>query len=132
MMYPKIVVKKSSAGKGLFADEDIKKGTRIIQYIGRKIDNKEAEEKANRYIFEVNSKWSLDGSPTYNIARYANHSCDPNGITASYPGARHKIYIEARRKILKGEEITVDYGEEYTSVYIKKENCRCSLCMKAS
>ena len=128
MTYPKIKVVKSLSGLGIVALEDIKKNTKIIQYIGRKITNKEADSKPNRYIFEINSKWSLDGSPRYNTARYFNHSCNPNGITATYPGARDKIFIEARRKILKCEEITIDYGTEYTSVYIKKGDCRCSQC----
>lgn len=128
MKYPKVQVKKSFAGFGLFAAEDIKKDTRIIQYIGKIISNQEADRKPNRYIFEIDEKRSIDGSPRYNIARYANHSCKPNGITATYPGARDKIYIEARRNIKKGEEITIDYGKEYTSVYIKKGDCMCSQC----
>lgn len=130
MKYPKIQVKKSFAGLGLFAMEDIKKGKKIIQYIGKKITNREADEKPNRYIFEINSKYSIDGSPLYNIARYANHSCAPNGITATYPSARDKIFIEARKNIKAGEEITIDYGKEYTSVYIKKGECRCSECKR--
>lgn len=130
MKYPKVVVKKSFAGKGLFTLEDIKKGTRIIQYIGQKISNAQADAKPNRYIFEINKKFSIDGSPLYNIARYANHSCNPNGITASYAPQRHKIFIEARRNIKAGEEITVDYGKEYTSVYIKRGECRCGACKK--
>jgi SET domain-containing protein len=128
MKYPKVVVKKSFSGFGLFAGEDIKKGKKIIQYIGRIISNEEADRNPNRYIFEIDRKRSIDGSPRYNTARYANHSCKPNAITASYEGSRHKIYIEARRTINKGEEITIDYGEEYTSVYIKKGSCRCSQC----
>ena len=111
--------------------EDIKKNTKIIQYIGRKITSAEADAKPNRYIFEIDSKWSLDGSPLYNTARYFNHSCNPNGITATYPGARDKIFIEARHNIKAGEEITIDYGTEYTSVYIKKGSCRCSQCKPA-
>ncbi len=132
MKYPKVKVKRSLSGLGLglFADEDIKKDTRIIQYVGRIITNEEADAKPNRYIFEIDKHRSIDGSPRYNTARYANHSCNPNGITATYPGARDKIYIEARKNIKKDEEITIDYGEEYTSVYIKKGSCMCSQCRK--
>jgi SET domain-containing protein len=131
MKYPKVAVKRSFAGKGLFALEDVKKGRKIVQYVGRIITNKEADEKPNRYIFEIDSKKSIDGSPLYNIARYANHSCNPNGITASYAPERHKIFIEARMDIKAGEEITIDYGKEYTSVYIKKGQCKCARCRQA-
>jgi SET domain-containing protein len=132
MSYPKTSVKKSFAGKGLFAEEDIKKGKIILQYIGRTITNAEADKNPNRYIFELNEKFSIDGSPLYNKARYANHSCKPNGISAMYKSKGDKIFFEARKDIKKGEEITIDYGEEYTSVYIKKGNCKCFECMKVS
>ena len=43
------------AGKGLFAPQEIKKGTRIIQNIGQKIAKEETAERlyqGNQYIFE--------------------------------------------------------------------------------
>jgi SET domain-containing protein len=124
--YPKIRVGKSFAGLGLFADEDIKKGTYIIQYIGKKITNKEATERPNKYIFDLNSRYSLDGSSRMNVARYVNHvckiyntdSCDDKG----------KIFYEANRDIKKGEEITTDYGTEYFDQYIKSVGCKCVTC----
>jgi SET domain-containing protein len=124
--YPKVRVGKAFAGLGLFADEDIKKGTYIIQYIGKKITNKEAAEKPNKYIFDLNKRFSLDGSPRYNIARYVNHVCKI--YNADSCDDQGKIFYEANRDIKKGEEITTDYGEEYFNQYIKPVGCRCVSC----
>jgi SET domain-containing protein len=128
--YPKTVVKKSFAGKGIFALEDIKKGEKILQYIGVRITTKYAEENPNRYIFEIDKKWSIDGSPNFNKARYFNHSCAPNAESIMESGDR--IFIAAKRKIKAGEEITFNYGPDYLKDYIKKGGCRCSRCMRVS
>lgn len=128
--YPQIKVKRSFSGRGIFALEEIKKGTKILQYIGRKITDKQANDKPNRYIFEINDKWSLDGSPSYNTARYFNHSCKPNA--ESVMEGDDRIFIVARKKILPHEEITFDYGTEYVNEYIKKDGCKCSQCIVVS
>lgn len=128
--YPKTIVKKSYAGKGIFALEEIKKGTKIMQYIGKKITTKAADEKPNRYIFEIDDDWSLDGSPHWNTARYFNHSCKPNA--ESIMEGDDRIFIAAKKKILPGEEITFDYGKEYVQMYIKKGDCRCAECTQVS
>jgi SET domain-containing protein len=42
------------AGKGLFAVQDIKKGTKIIRYLGKRITQEESEKRlaaGNVYIF---------------------------------------------------------------------------------
>ena len=86
-------VKRSKVhGYGIFATKDIKKGVKIIQYIGEKILKAEGDARSasrikkylnsNRtgsvYIFELNKKYDIDGSVSYNKAKYINHSCDPN------------------------------------------------------
>lgn len=128
--YPKTKVIKSFAGKGILALEEIKKGRKIMQYIGRKISTKEADAKPNRYIFEINSRWSLDGSPLWNVARYFNHACKPNA--ESVMEGTDRIFICAKKKILPGEEITFDYGKEYVKDYIKKGGCKCRQCIAVS
>jgi SET domain-containing protein len=127
---PKIQVKRSFAGKGIFALEDIKKDTKIIQYIGKYITTAEADAKPNRYIFEIDDKISIDGSPMYNTARYFNHACKSNAY--SMLENENRIFIAARKNIKVGEEITFDYGKEYTNMYIKKGSCRCAQCKKVS
>ena len=49
-----------------------------MRYSGRKITTEIADELDNRYLFEVNSRWTIDGATRKNRARYINHSCRPN------------------------------------------------------
>jgi len=69
------------AGQGIFAAQDIHKGTRIIQYIGGKISSRERALRlaaGNAYIFHLTYRYAIDGQTLENTARYINHSCDPN------------------------------------------------------
>ncbi len=118
-------VKKSSAGLGLFAQEHIPKGKKIIEYVG--IVRSSSDDFANKYIFNVNSKIDIDGSPRYNIARYINHSCAPNAESSIKKG---HIWICSTKDISPGEEITYDYGSEYFDIIIKPLGCRCTSCSK--
>ena len=87
------LVKKSKVhGSGVFATKNIPKGKKIIEYIGEKITKSEGDRRSELrikkylnsdktgsvYIFELNKKYDIDGSPLYNKARYINHSCEPN------------------------------------------------------
>ena len=119
------IIKRSNTGLGLFAVKPIPKGKRIIEYTGPLIANEEVERRRGKYFFEVNSKWSIDGSHRSNIARYINHSCKPNA-EAILSGRR--VWIWSRRNIKPGEEITYDYGEEYFEGVIKPIGCQCSGC----
>jgi SET domain-containing protein len=72
---------RSRTGLGLFATEPIRKRARIVEYKGRKLPNDQAEKleaRGNRYLYEINSRWTIDGSTRGNLGRYANHSCRPN------------------------------------------------------
>jgi SET domain-containing protein len=121
----KCVVRRSAIGLGLFAAEDIPAGKRIIEYLGPLIPNEEVEKRRGRYFFGVNSKWSIDGSPRSNLARYVNHSCRPNA-EAFVSGRR--VWIWSKRRIRAGEEITYNYGKEYFDDYIKPVGCKCAKC----
>lgn len=118
-------VKRSSAGLGLFAEEHFKAGDFVIEYTGEKIPNAVADDRNSKYIFLLNSRWSIDGAGRENTARYLNHSCRPN-CEAVNNGRTVKIY--AKRKIKAGEELTYDYGKEYFNEYIKPFGCRCEKC----
>src|ERR1043166_6191989 len=74
-------IRRSRTGLGLFATKPIHKGDFIIKYWGRRVPNKIADEIDHRYRFEINSRWTVDGSPRRNIPRYINHSCRPNAET---------------------------------------------------
>lgn len=119
-------VKRSSAGLGLFAAVPIKKRETIIEYVGRRMSSKEGDEMENNsYIFTVNSKIDIDGSPRWNTARYANHSCRPNCESVI---RQSRVFIVALRNIQPGEELTYDYGHDFFNDFIKPFGCRCVKC----
>lgn len=123
----KLNVKKSATGLGLFAGEPIKKGVKIIEYIGEKITADEANRRGGKYLFEINSKWTIDGTTRKNTARYINHSCDSNCEADVRNG---RIFILCKKDIPFGEELTYDYGEEYFDEHIKPFGCRCKKCVE--
>jgi len=125
-------VGRCATGLGLFATAPIAKGALIVEYSGRRIPTWQAREREARtgcrYMFEVNSRWTVDGSTRRNIGRYANHSCRPNAESAL---AKGKVMLRAIKAIAAGEEITYDYGREYFDLFIKAKGCRCAKCVAA-
>ena len=124
--FKKVKVKKGLAGMGLYADEFIKKGSKIIQYVGDILTDKECENmkddgERERYIFWIKKDHNIDGYPKWNIARYANHSCDGNSESQMHA---KEIYLFATKNIQAGEEITFDYGEEYVKEFLFNK-CMC-------
>ena len=126
---PSVVVKRSSAGLGLFADEAIKKETLVIEYTGERITQEEANKRGGKYLFEVTDNLVIDGKGRGNTARYINHACKPN-CEAEHDEEDDRIYIRACKNIKKGEEITYHYGKEYKKQIITPEGCRCATCSK--
>ena len=122
---------RSRTGLGLFATKPIKKGTRIIRYFGPLLDSKKEDEDAieNKYLFELNNRWTIDGSIRQNVARYINHACKPNAESDVRPRKR-KVYIRAIKNIEPGEEINYDYGTDYFKAYLKPIGCKCDACEK--
>jgi SET domain-containing protein len=121
-------IARSKTGLGMFATERIPKNTRIFEYTGRIITNEAADRLPGkpRYLYDLNKKFTLDGSPRSNLGRYANHSCRPNAVDYSYRG---RVYVKSLRVIEPGEEITYDYGKIYFNAFIGKENCLCVKCI---
>lgn len=121
---------RARTGLGLFAIKPIKKRSRIAEYKGPLLDFKtaeKAENRGNRYLYEISKNFTIDGAARSNIARYANHSCNPNADTYS---VKHRVFIRALRNIEPGEEIVYDYGIDYLKNVIGKSNCQCSRCRK--
>ena len=80
-------IKKSNIdrnGRGLYATKSIKEGTRIIDYVGKIITKKKTDqsEKFDNakpiYLFNLNSRYDLDGDYSWNTAKLINHSCSNN------------------------------------------------------
>ncbi len=123
---------RARTGLGLFAVKPYRKREYVATYRGRKLANAEAErleDRGSRYMFEVNSRWTIDGSSRWNRARYVNHSCRPNVEAIERRGDKGgKIVYITRRRIKPDEEITVDYGKNYFEAFITKSRCQCPKC----
>ena len=130
-------VKKSQVhGAGVVAVKDIKKGCKIIQYIGEKVTKKEGDRRSAErikkylnkknegsvYIFELNKKYDIDGSPVYNKARYINHSCNPN---CEVEIIKNEIWIISIKNIKKNTELNYDYGYPFDKDDFKDHVCKC-------
>src|SRR3974390_1831134 len=116
---------RSRTGLGLFATELIKKRTFIVGYKGPWLTNKIAERleaRGNRYLYQVNSRWTTHAASRRNIGRYANHSCRPNAESHYLNG---KIILRAIKIIRPGDEITYDYGTEYYRNVITPRGWKC-------
>jgi hypothetical protein len=124
-------VGRSRTGLGLFATKPIKKGTKIIRYFGRLLDSRKKKDDAieNKYLFELNDRWTIDGSIRKNVARYINHACKPNAESDVQPRKR-RVIIRAIKNIEAGEEINYDYGTDYFKAYLKPIGCKCDACEK--
>jgi SET domain-containing protein len=121
-------------GKGAFAIRNIRKGTRLIEYLGQRIswrtaDKRYDDEKMGRhhtFLFTVDDKTVIDAAVNGNDARFLNHSCDGNceAITD-----RKRIFIDARRNIKAGDELLYDYQYERTDDHTEEDEkfyaCRC-------
>ena len=121
---------RSRTGLGLFATEPIRKRAFIVEYKGRKLTTEQAEKletRGNRYLYEINSRWTIDGTSRRNLGRYANHSCRPNGESHRIG---HKVLLRAIKNINPGDEITYSYGRDYFLNVITPRGCKCDKCRK--
>jgi SET domain-containing protein len=121
-------------GMGAFALRPIRKGTRIIEYVGEKISHDEGDrryddEKMARhhtFLFTLDSRWVIDAAVGGNDSRFINHSCEPNCEAVI---DKKRIYIEALRTIRPGEELFYDYQYERTDETTAEDEqlyvCRC-------
>lgn len=119
---PLYVVRNSPIhGRGVFANRYIRKGTRILEYKGERISNREADKRYDdtrmkrhhTFLFTLDKHTVIDGaiSAGGGDASFINHSCDPN-CEAIITGK--KIFIHARRGIEPGAELAYDYQYERT------------------
>jgi len=101
-------------GRGVFAARRIRKGTRIIEYVGERVSHAEADRRYedrpaddnHTFLFIVDARTVIDAGVDGNAARYINHSCDPNCETVT---ENRRIFIEAIGTIQPGEELSYDY-----------------------
>ena len=112
----------ATIGNGVFAKQSIKKGAFVCEYVGLITREKDIDPD-NRYIFNLTvgddeTGFVLDARYSGNVARTINHADFPNleAITIFIDGQPRVIYA-ACRDIQKGEELSVDYGEDYWNTW---------------
>ena len=122
-------------GSGLFASQNIKKGSKIIEYVGDKVTKKEGDRRADIqinkakrnknngmvYVFELNKRYDIDGDAKYNHARLINHSCNPN---CEVEIDNNEIWVLAIKNIKKNTELLYNYGYAYDDDYVD-HICQC-------
>ncbi len=132
--FPYVQTSSSSIhNRGLFAAKTIPQDEYVIQYIGERITKKTStrrgvsqyeksidENFGSVYIFEIDDTYDIDGNFDWNLARLANHSCNPNCEAHDVEG---EIWLVSLQKIEKGEELTFDYG--YAVEHWEEHLCRC-------
>lgn len=120
-------VRRSAAGLGLFAEEDIPSRSFLIEYWGKLVSSEAANRIGGKYLFDLENGKAILGALRKNTARYANHSCKPN---AEVRISKNRVFIYSTKPIKAGEEIGYDYGKEYVDAYIKPHGCLCRSCLK--
>jgi SET domain-containing protein len=115
---PYSVRRSAIHGRGVFASRTIPKGTVIIEYRGQRTSWEAASERQDNdpsdpqhtFIFATSDGRVIDASRRGNAARWINHSCAPNCY--AFEDADGRVFIEARRTIRVGDELTYDYQLE--------------------
>ena len=119
-----IKVRKSKIeGRGVFAQAAISPESHVLTYVGEVISKREATRRlkaGNPYIFTLNDSEDLDGDIPANLARYVNHSCEPN-CESRHDGDEIRIY--AIKDIAPKEELTMNYGYGFEDY--RDHPCRC-------
>ena len=120
---------KPGRGLGLFTTVPIKKGVFVIEYTGKILPNKEADDLGTKYLFEVDDQFTIDGSVRSNKARYINHACKPN-CEPEVDEDERRVFIYAIKNIPAGAELTYDYGDEYfEDIITPAGGCKCDSCL---
>ena len=60
-------------------------------------------------MFRLDDDRVVDATMTGGVARYINHTCDPNCVTETVDLQDTHIIIFAARRIERGEELSYDY-----------------------
>lgn len=140
---PRKIVRHNSEihGYGVFAEVPFKTGARVVEYKGTRITHAAADRKydgsldsGHTFLFTLNDKYIVDANEGGNIARWLNHSCDPNCesevvVDRNGDEKKDRVYIKALRDLKPGEELTYDYGIVLEVPHTKRLKqlwaCRC-------
>ena len=132
---PYVVRNSAIHGRGVFAARSIPRGETVIEYKGERTSWDEAMERpdsdpddpSHTFLFELDDGRVIDARVKSNAARWINHSCAPNCET--YEDEDGRVFIQARKKIEAGTELSYDYKLSVDGKLTKKElarfECRC-------
>lgn len=127
--------REKGKGWGLVTLEHVPKGNLVQEYMGDVIDEAEKERRLhtwnlehpndpNYYIMCLSQGWYVDARETANLARFINHSCDPNCILLRQNvGGFMRDGIYALRSLQPGEFLSYDY--HFDTKQGDKFICRC-------
>ncbi|XP_022871648.1 histone-lysine N-methyltransferase ASHH1-like [Olea europaea var. sylvestris] len=115
--------KTEGHGWGLLADEIIKAGQFIIEYCGEIISLEEAKQRSQNYeaqgikdayIISQSASCLIDATKKGSLARFINHSCQPNCETRKWVVlGETRVGIFAKKDISVGTELSYDYNYEW-------------------
>lgn len=132
------IVKTDKKGYGLRAAESIPAESFVYEYIGEVVDPEDFHKRMRRYHDEriphfyfmmLQKDEYLDATKKGGIARFINHSCNPNCYVAKWQVGKHmRMGIFAQRDVQQGEELTFNYnvdryGNEAQPCYCGEPNC---------
>ena len=118
------VCRTSSRGWGLFIKQDVKKGDFLIEYVGELITTDEFKKRVRHMLYDKDAEQNyyymvmdnsrvIDAGPKGNIARFMNHSCNPNCETQKWTvNGDTRIGLFALEDITAGNELTFNYQLE--------------------
>jgi hypothetical protein len=109
-------------GIGLFAGEDITKGEYIGEYLGAKLNWKQAERgglylllNGYSYLFDMTNDQTVDAMVLGNKIRFINSivgkiNCQPRVLMCN---TEHRMGLYATKDIPAGEELSFNYGDNF-------------------
>ena len=121
-------------GRGVFATRAIPAGVRLCEYGGQRLTPAEAEarypevdgKRHHTFLFAIDDDLVIDAAVDDYVAKWINHSCDPNCDAVIDEG---RIWIDSIRHIEPGEELAYDYAyvlpERHTPAAKRRFPCNC-------
>ncbi|XP_076957664.1 uncharacterized protein LOC143633199 [Bidens hawaiensis] len=118
-----VVYRSGIHALGLYTSFFISQSAMVVEYVGeivglRVADRRESEYQSGKqlqyksacYFFRIDKEHIIDATRKGGIARFVNHSCQPNCVAkvVTVRGEK-KVVFFAERDIYPGEEITYDY-----------------------
>ncbi|KAG9065087.1 histone methyltransferase set2 [Linnemannia hyalina] len=132
------VVKTEKKGFGLRAMEGLPAGSFVMEYIGEVLPHASFVKRTREYslagvehfyFMSLQSDEVIDATKKGCLARFINHSCNPNCHLEKWVvGSKLRIGIFTIKRVAEGEELTFDYqferyGAEAQKCYCGEANC---------